>query len=619
MADSHFPEEYENVDFGELTSAVQYDDVETLSYILRTHGIGLLRFTEKTFCNPLWHAIDNRCKRTVRFLLEHGANPNISRKTVNHAEEIDEETPLQVAASRVVKRQYRVVCRSQEICMSLLEYGANPFTTDRKGGLVLTQIVKSKDTHLISLHLKKGIEWAKNDPKYETFLKYFQLLNAIEHRALWDFNKLTQNWSTNIDFQDISNMSPLLFAVLRGKARFVRPLIQMGADPNLRETGNVTILIEALLHKVAPHVIELLTKSGASIFCKCEHGSQWSVNQGKTALQLAILKRNVCAFSHMIHSTSGQKAIRENGESLLAYTTRNGTIDLIKIVLHAGVVLGKDSGKECVPPLLLAARWQTLEGFQIIWDFCADKNVVSDQGETILHMAAENPRSEVLEKVLSLRIFDINSRDYYGRTPLHHAGRGCKTKCKNIRLLLENGADWNLTTYFGRDKPYIFDCWEGEETCPAIRHAQKLSLLNYEIPEGCGRRVQDILNWTPDPKYLEELEEIKKVIIRKIPKITLFDILTARRRSFANYVKYPEFKKTIKEHNRNFAKKFPHYGFLIDWRLGPTLEWNQLTGDGIDKLSALTGRFLPWNVANQIIGYLRTSDLKNLHKAAKNL
>ena len=49
-----------------------------------------------------------------------------------------------------------------------------------------------------------------------------------------------------------------------------------------------------------------------------------------------------------------------------------------------------------------------------------------------------------------------------------------------------------------------------------------------------------------------------------------FRYVVSLRRQFANYVKNPEFKKLIKELNYNFAQKYPHYGFLSDWRITRT-------------------------------------------------
>ena len=90
----------------------------------------------------------------------------------------------------------------------------------------------------------------------------------------------------------------------------------------------------------------------------------------------------------------------------------------------------------------------------------------------------------------------------------------------------------------------------------------------------------------------------------------MFNLLTAQKRKFANYASTATFKKLVKQYKGNLSTEYPHYGFLLNWKIKPTLEWHSLTDHGGDSLNDIT---------DDIFGYLESADLKNLNRAAKSV
>jgi len=77
----------------------------------------------------------------------------------------------------------------------------------------------------------------------------------------------------------------------------------------------------------------------------------------------------------------------------------------------------------------------------------ADPDVADDSGVTPLHVASMFGLYDIVKFLLSYGRINVNVRDEGGRTPLHKAATGCRSKV--VWLLLINGADPNARDSIG--------------------------------------------------------------------------------------------------------------------------------------------------------------------------
>ena len=114
-------------------------------------------------------------------------------------------------------------------------------------------------------------------------------------------------------------------------------------------------------------------------------------------------------------------------------------------------------------PLLYAVRHGNLEATKALIDQGADVNAKDGYGVTPLHHAAGENLAGI-GKMLVEAGADVNIRDESGHTPLHYATR--ERSAVIVGVLLELGADMDITNWEGRT---AFDAIAGETGGPTYR------------------------------------------------------------------------------------------------------------------------------------------------------
>ncbi|MDH5381919.1 MAG: ankyrin repeat domain-containing protein, partial [Cyclobacteriaceae bacterium] len=79
----------------------------------------------------------------------------------------------------------------------------------------------------------------------------------------------------------------------------------------------------------------------------------------------------------------------------------------------------------------------------------APLSYISRKGETLLHLACENEKTDVA-RVLINKGLDVNAQDNDGETPMHASVRGGKDNLDIVKLLLDNDADINARNKKGQ-------------------------------------------------------------------------------------------------------------------------------------------------------------------------
>lgn len=204
------------------------------------------------------------------------------------------------------------------------------------------------------------------------------LFEAIESNNVHVVTMLLEV-GTNVHAQNRDEMTPLMVATALGREDVIPLLVDHGADVNLANRHKITPLLLAALFG-SPTIVAGLLDEGASVNASAK---------GMTALHAAVLD---------VHKTS-YKNVRPTGDPKIR-------AQVVRILLQRGAVI----------------------------------NVVSEEGETPLHCAAEFGYTEAMRLLIKAGA-NLNALDENDETPLCKAVR--KEHIDAVKLLLDSGANVN--------------------------------------------------------------------------------------------------------------------------------------------------------------------------------
>ena len=137
---------------------------------------------------------------------------------------------------------------------------------------------------------------------------------------------------------------------------------------------------------------------------------------------------------------------------------------------------------------MIAACRGRLDAFSVLIKRKSDPTLKNNNGETLLHYAAEGGNDVIIEKLLSLGL-DIDSRSSDGATPLMTAA--CEGRLDAFSVLIEKGSDatfrdnhgWTLLHYAAQDGQQV-----------TIEKLLSVGIFSVVIYQMCAKRL--IINLT---------------------------------------------------------------------------------------------------------------------------
>ncbi|GMT49573.1 MAG: hypothetical protein IEMM0008_1112 [bacterium] len=194
----------------------------------------------------------------------------------------------------------------------------------------------------------------------------------------------------------------LFKAVKKGDKKKIIVLIKKGADVNVKNKYSKKTALHMAAEKGHLEIVKLLIKKGANINARDD--------SKRSILYLAVKNEHRNIAKLLIQKGADIKAKDENGCSVLIQAVfREGMDSIARLLIHKGADINLQCNQQSV--LLLA-----------------------------LKVGNGNIAKFLIEKGAKL-----NSKDRFGRTPLHHALRKLR-KEKIILLLIHKGADVNAKT-----------------------------------------------------------------------------------------------------------------------------------------------------------------------------
>ena len=129
-----------------------------------------------------------------------------------------------------------------------------------------------------------------------------------------------------------------------------------------------------------------------------------------------------------------------NGETLLHYAAQGDNDVIIEKLLCLGLDIDSRSSKGATPLMIAACRGR-LDAFSVLTERKSDPTLKNNNGETLLHYAAQGDNDVIIEKLLSLGL-DIDSRSSNGATPMMIAAR--EGRLDAFSVLIERRSDPTL-------------------------------------------------------------------------------------------------------------------------------------------------------------------------------
>ncbi|MBW3637165.1 MAG: ankyrin repeat domain-containing protein [Armatimonadetes bacterium] len=228
-----------------------------------------------------------------------------------------------------------------------------------------------------------------------------------------------------------NGQSPLYWAIQNGKADIVAYLLEKGADPNAEMYGNspLTMAMGGYTDNWKP-VAEALLAKGAKI-----NGSDM---EGQTPLLRAISSSGGSTqkdkVSWLLSKGADLNARTRQGRSALETALYGSNSELVTLLDKADVKKADDNGNT---PLFAAVRRGNAEYVRKVLDKGAEINAQNANGDTVLHLAAQNPGS--LLKVLLDAGARTEVKNQRGDLPLH------------IALRRRDDVVTNFNPYYGGD------------------------------------------------------------------------------------------------------------------------------------------------------------------------
>ncbi|XP_046342732.2 serine/threonine-protein phosphatase 6 regulatory ankyrin repeat subunit A-like isoform X2 [Haliotis rufescens] len=156
---------------------------------------------------------------------------------------------------------------------------------------------------------------------------------------------------------------------------------------------------------------------------------------GNSLLMMAVDRNNANMVDILLKDDAECLIMNKVGNSALHLACLRGYTDVVKLLLPHVEVWKNLPGQDLRTPVMMAA----LKGHGQLYEYLADEGKcdltgVDDNGDTILHLACQGGSVRVVKHLMSSKLFDINHRGQYGKTPLMIAA--CRGHRDVFQLLL---------------------------------------------------------------------------------------------------------------------------------------------------------------------------------------
>ena len=210
---------------------------------------------------------------------------------------------------------------------------------------------------------------------------------------------LLKSEQVDLEEKDEDGDTPLYVATMFNNTRFMKKLIDAGANINSKNNQKKTPLHYAAAYKKV-ETVRLLVSEGANLEAKDKNGY--------TPLHQAVFMKKGDSIEYLIESGADVNSVTNHGVSVLhtSITYRVYT-ELVRFLIEAGAKVNYSIPEHELFPLHYAMEEYDDEVFDLLIDAGADVNAIGDQGNSILHVAKKRDTKQYFIK----RLEELGAKD----------------------------------------------------------------------------------------------------------------------------------------------------------------------------------------------------------------
>ena len=396
-------------------------------------------------CTPLFVACTQRDFVSVRMLLKHGADPNLSCPTAATLDAHVRKTPLILAVENV----------DITLIEELLNNKADVAITDSEGNTALHAAAKIAKRNL-SAGRKIIEKLLENDPKVNglngegesALYRYLTRTSIVNHdvvRLLLDSGA-----GPNLTAKSQYRKTPLSYAVISNDEVLSRMLIEYGAKLDLEDAMGHTALFYAVTNE-QHGMVELMLKLGAEV----QIAEKENESLLHSALNSAVSSDIDVSTVNLLLDYGADTNAMVSGITPLYTACQKGLTTVVQKMLKCGAKVNASTSS----PLYAAC----IKNYSAIAKLLLCKGADPNVPEPVLMAAAANGDHELVMLLLSHGA-NVNYAGTSGNTALHSAVTSTD-RSKNkpgpsnenlvIETLLEVGADVNLSNKHGKTPMHL--------------------------------------------------------------------------------------------------------------------------------------------------------------------
>ncbi|XP_046582590.1 putative ankyrin repeat protein RF_0381 [Haliotis rubra] len=275
---------------------------------------------------------------------------------------------------------------------------------DSKGFEDMTPVLLAADVgniEVFDILVNKGADLSVVDKDGESILHL-----AIRERNVKMVNYILTQDMADIDSKGSKDMTPVLLEAYMGNIEVFDILVNKGANLSVVNEDGDNVLHLAIRGENVKMVNYILTQDIVDINSKGF--------EDMTPVLLALDVGSTEIFDILVNKGADLSVVNEDEESILHLAIEEGNVEIVNSILAQNIVDINSTDCDGTTPVLLTALMGNIEVFDILVNKGADLSVVDDDGNNVLHLACLEGNEDIVKRVLSMGILDVNTKNDKG-------------------------------------------------------------------------------------------------------------------------------------------------------------------------------------------------------------